>query len=207
MKLRGTFVIFLLTLVSICQAATLTPEQFLETQVYSSAINRQYAGNMLLTVGFTVLGSTLFFEDSENKSAVATAGVIYLVEGGVMKYRRSRVERKAMKFTNDQEISALDQVVELKNNAKRWRYIGSALIALPLMFDYTWKKSSSESQSDDAEIILKTMSAGTVIGMLIFKTPFERLCDDVILGHNKRDISLQFSPGFDNNALAIRYNF
>jgi hypothetical protein len=154
-----------------------------------------------------MLGSSLFMEDPDYKYVPHILGAAYIGMGLFMKVSPTAIEKKATELAKDKNKTAIGQVIELKNSERRWRYIGAALFAVPLLFDFSDKGTEWDLHPEDREIMYKTIFASTSIGMLIFKTPFEQLCDEVILGHNKRNISLQFSPGFDKNSLAVVYNF
>jgi hypothetical protein len=207
MKKIITLTIFLMTLANVIYAEALTPEKFLETYSHSNEISRHYFGNILLTVGLPALGTSFFMEDPDIKSASASLGGVYTGMGLLMKLLPTDIEIKEKQLKKDQNKTALGQVVQLKNTQKQWRYVTATLFAVPILFDFSIDKTVSNPYQEDANISIKTIFASTSIGMLIFKTPFEQLCDEVILGHNKRNISLQFSPGFDKNSLAVVYNF
>lgn len=184
---------------------SLTPEQFLETFSHSNKINRHYFGNIFLTIGLPVLGSSFFIEDKDNEVYTVMGG-IYSGVGLLIKMIPSEVEMKAKEFKNKPGKTALERVVELKNSQKKWRYIGSALFALPLLLDLSGNKTELNPYPQDANLVLKTMLASSSIGMLVFKTPLEQLCSDVITGQESK-LSVHFQPTLHQTNLSVAYSF
>lgn len=203
MKYKLLLCLSCLALLTTSYAEPISPEDFLYVLSEQQTASRIYFGNHFLVMGASIMGSSLFLKDNEYKGAIIGTGAFYAGAGFLIKQTPTSIE---LKYKNLGDKPAIDVVRDLQKSQKIIRYIMGSLFAVPLFFDLTPDNTDNLEHPEDVNVALKAVLASASIGMFIFKTPLEQLCENVIKGQDKK-VSLQFQPGWDQIKLTANVSF
>jgi len=185
-------------------SAPLTAEKFIEHSAYSSELNRKCFGNLIMSFGVPLMATSVFIEDPDYKSLNLWIGGVYTGFGLLIKALPTGIEKREKELTVNSEKTAIDHIVEIKNNERNLRYIAAALYALPLFVDNS--VDSTSLSSDDANLAQKTYFLSASLFFMFFKTPLEQYCESIISDESKR-LDVSFKPGLTQTTLALNYQF
>lgn len=204
--MRLLLIVLSLSLINLTVAIAqpLTPDQFLQSYNEDARLYRHYNGNILATLGVSMMAGGVFMDDESGKEEFLTVGAVYTVSGLLLKTIPGGIERLITKSLNDPEISSLNTVDELRKGQRSLRYIFAGLFTIPLFLDFDYTNSSLESSSANAAF--KAISVGVISGSLLFKTPLEQRCEK-ILAHYSPNLGVELNPGLTESTVSLTYSF
>jgi hypothetical protein len=200
------FIAVTLFSMSTTSAAPLPPEQFLETMSDVSYKSRMYLSNSLLVIGIPYAASSALIEGESTQTTVLSTGLFYTGMGVAMRFFPFEAEQYYARYKSNDNVSAISAVNELKDSLRVQRYVAAGIFAIPLLLDFSVGSNSTNAYPQDTNVIIKTLSASIAIGTLLFESPLEQMCQDVINGHES-NVRVDFTPSLDKQTLAMTVKF
>ena len=181
----------------------LTPEQFLKYNANISTMARTYTADMLLTTGLPILASSTLLENKDNRKNIQLYGGILTGIGLSFKLIPYGTESSYQRYIKNPDISALDMIKELKESQVLLRKTAATLYAV---YGLLYAPPKTANNKSDFNTFVKVGSIATSISFLLFKTPLEQACNEII-NQEKKNTALFFKPGINQLALGMKVSF
>ena len=186
------FVIFIVP--QIHYSAPLTPQQFIDQKALELKYDYQWAQNVILYTGSSLMVSSLFLDDYRSQYSTFSFGSVLM---GIYILSLNLDPSHQLK-SKSSDITPEALIKLAKENAIQFR-LGSAMIlsVINTVIDY-----GSENNNNIAKCI------GIGLGALFYfvETPSERMYDDILNGQKER-VSFQLLPSLYETKLAAVYRF
>jgi len=205
-RILTAFIAVTLFSISYISAAPLPPEQFLETMSDVSHKSRMYLSNSLLTIGIPYTASSALIEGENTQTTVLSTGLFYTGMGVLMRFFPFEAEQYYSRYKSNENVDAISVVRELKDSLRVQRYVAAGIFVIPLFLDFSGGPDSTNAYPQDSNVIIKTLSASVAVWTLLFESPLEQMCQDVINGHES-NVRVNFIPSLDKQTLAMTVKF
>ena len=153
------------------------------------------------------MGSSVFMNDSSNKKAALFLGGVYSSIGGGFLLFESKVESKYKSLIKNSDKTPLELIKEIRDSERADRYIIATITALPLLFNFSSEKTTSNPNPEDANYLVKSFFGGMSLSLLLHQSSLEKICNSIITNNSKKNISFQVQPSFQDVKILMAYDF